>query len=188
MKRIFLFSSVLLLLFFAGTARAQDVRFNYDKETDFSKIKTYKWVTIQGAAQVNEITDKQIKAAIDLELAKKGLTKVEGDNADILVGYQAAITTEKEFQSYSTGWGTGAGFYRGGWYGAGGSTMTTGSTSTIYVGSIAVDMYEVPKKDLAWRGMVSKTLDTKAKPDKQQKNLAKAMEKLFKNYPPPVKK
>ena len=29
-------------------------------------------------------------------------------------------------------------------------------------------MYEVPKKDLAWRGMVSKTLDTKAKPDKQR--------------------
>jgi hypothetical protein len=37
--------------------------------------------------------------------------------------------------------------------------------------------------------MVSKTLDAKAKPEKQQKNLTKAMNKLFKkNYPPPVKK
>lgn len=49
----------------------------------------------------------------------------------------------------------------------------------ICVGSIAVDMYEVPKKDLAWRGMVSKTLDTKAKPDKQQKNLAKNDKQLL---------
>lgn len=30
--------------------------------------------------------------------------------------------------------------------------------------------------------------DTKAKPDKKQKNITKAVEKLLKNYPPPVKK
>jgi hypothetical protein len=188
MRRLCLLFSGLLLLIVAGSAAAQDVRYNFDKEADFTKFKTYKWVPIQGATQVNDLLDSQIKGAIDAELAKKGLSKVEGDNADLLIGYQAAVTQEKEFNSYSSGWGAGPGFYRGGWYGAGGMTTTTGSTSTIYVGSIAVDMYEVPKKDLAWRGMVSKTIDQKAKPDKQQKNLAKAMEKLFKNYPPPVKK
>jgi hypothetical protein len=56
------------------------------------------------------------------------------------------------------------------------------------VGQIAVDMYQPGQKALVWRGVASKTLDTKAKPEKQQKNLAKAMTKLFKNYPPPVKK
>jgi len=35
---------------------------------------------------------------------------------------------------------------------------------------------------------VSKTIDPKAKPEKQQKNLAKAVKKLLKDYPPPVKK
>jgi hypothetical protein len=189
MKRLCLLFSVLLALFVAGSAAAQDVRFNFDKEADFTKFKTYKWVPIQGATQVNELLDGQIKAAIDAELAKKGLSRVEADNADLLIGYQAAVTQEKEFTSYSSGWGAGPGFYRGGWYGAGGMTTTTGSTSTIYIGSIGVDMYEAAKKSLAWRGMVSKTIDQNAKPDKQQKNLAKAMEKLFKkNYPPPVKK
>jgi hypothetical protein len=66
--------------------------------------------------------------------------------------------------------------------------MTTGSTSTIYIGQLAVDMYDSANKDLVWRGVASKTIDPKAKPDKQQKNLAKAMKKLFKNYPPQVKK
>jgi hypothetical protein len=41
---------------------------------------------------------------------------------------------------------------------------------------------------LVWRGLASKTLDPKAKPEKQQKNLAKAVKKLLKNYPPPAKK
>jgi hypothetical protein len=40
---------------------------------------------------------------------------------------------------------------------------------------------------LVWRGVVSKTIDTKAKPEKQQKNLTKALTKLFKKYPPEVK-
>jgi hypothetical protein len=57
--------------------------------------------------------------------------------------------------------------------------MVSCAETMICVRSIAVDMYEVPKKDLAWRGMVSKTLDTKAKPDKQQKNLAKNDKQLL---------
>jgi hypothetical protein len=36
--------------------------------------------------------------------------------------------------------------------------------------------------------VVSKTIDPEAKPEKQEKNLNKAVAKLLKNYPPPVKK
>ena len=42
-------------------------------------------------------------------------------------------------------------------------------------------MYYTSTKHLIWRGMVSKTLDSKAKPEEQQKNIAKAAEKLMKN-------
>jgi len=66
-------------------------------------------------------------------------------------------------------------------------STTTGSTSTIYVGQLVLDMYDSVNRDLVWRGVASKTLDAKAKPDKQQKNLAKAVKKLLKNYPPAVK-
>jgi len=176
----------MLLLLAASSVIAQDVRYNFDKDASFAKYKTYKWVPIKDAAKVSDLVDKQIKDTIDAELKTKGLSKVEGDNADLFIGYQAAVTEEKQFSSYSTGYGMGPG-WRGGWYGAGGMTTTTGQTSTIYIGSVALDMYDVAKKSLVWRGMASKTIDQKAKPDKQQKNLAKAMQKLLKNYPPPVK-
>ena len=68
------------------------------------------------------------------------------------------------------------------------STTTSGTTSTIYVGQLGLDMYDSAKKDLVWRGVASKTIDPKAKPDKRQKNLAKSVAKLLKNYPPPKKK
>jgi hypothetical protein len=171
----------------SGAAMAQDVRYNYDKAADFSSFKTYRWVVIKGATQLPELADRQLKAAVDAELAKKGLTKIEGETADLYLGYQGAIGQEKQFTSFDTGWGYGPGWGYGGWYGAGGG-MTTGQTSTIYVGQVVLDFYVPASKHLVWRGAASKTLDTNAKPEKQQKNLQKAVAKLLKNFPPAVKK
>jgi hypothetical protein len=189
MKKVFALALGLLL---AGTvsASAQDIKYNFDKQANFAGFKTYKWVPIKGAQPLNSIADKQVTAAIDAALAKKGLTKTESDTADLYIGYQAAVDTEKEYTSYTSGgaWGYGPGWYGAGWYGGGGLQTTTGQTRTIYVGQLAVDMYSTAAKALVWRGTATKTLDPKAKPEKQEKNLAKAMEKLFKNFPPPVDK
>ena len=157
-----------LLLTIASTGFGQNVRYNFDKDTDFSKFKTYKWVVLKGATPVDDLTDKQIKDAIDAQLATKGLSKVDSEDANLFVGYQAAVGTEKQFTSYDSGWGYGPGWYGRGWYGGGGG-MTTGQTSTIYNGQLAIDMYNSAGHTLVWRGVVSKTLDPKAKPEKRQK-------------------
>ena len=181
--------SVALLVGSVTTTLAQDVRYNFAQGEDFSKYKTYKWVDVKGADHANELTAKQIKEAIDANLATKGLQKTDSDTADLYIDIQTAIGTEKQFTSYNTGWGYGPG-WGGGWYGYGGgmnSSTTYGSTSTIYVGQLGIDMYDSAKKELVWRGVASKTIDPKAKPEKQQKNITKAVTKLLKNYPPKKK-
>jgi hypothetical protein len=179
----------MLLLAGSSTALAQDVRFNFDKTANFGSFRTYRWVALKGAQPLSDLVDRQVKAALDVELSKKGLTLAEGNGqADLLIGYQAAIDTEKQYTSFDTGWGYGPGWYGPGWYGGAGGGTTTGSTSTIYVGQLALDMYTQTPQALIWRGVVSKTLDQNAKPDKQQKNLTKAVTKLLKNYPPPLPK
>jgi hypothetical protein len=177
------------LAFGVSAAVAQDVKYDFDRDKDFSKYKTYKWVPIKGADLPDELTANQITAALDAEFAKKGLTKTEADTADLYIGYQTAIGTEKEFTSYNTGWGYGGG-WGGGWYGRGGMATTTtyGSTSTVYIGTLDLSIYDSAQKQLVWRGSASKTLDPKAKPDKKSKNITKAVAKLLKNYPPPIKK
>ena len=185
MKRV-LFVSTLGMLLAATTSFAQDVRYNFDKNTDFSKFRTYRWVIIKDAPTANNLVTKQVREAVENELATKGLTKIDDDSANLFIGYQAGVSQEKEFTSFNSNWGYGGGWYGGGWYGPGGG-MTTGSTSTIYVGQLAVDMYDSANHDLVWRGVASKTLDPKAKPEKQQKNMAKAVKKLLKNYPPTSK-
>jgi hypothetical protein len=188
MKKNMLLAMVFAVLG-ATPVFAQDVRYDFDKDKDFSKYKTYKWVEIKGADLPDELTQKQIMAAIDTELARKGLTRTDSDNADLYIGYQTAIGSEKQFTAYNSGWGYGPG-WGGGWYGYGGmmTTTTYGSTSTIYIGQLDLSMYDAVQKQLVWRGTASKTLDPKAKPEKKQKNLTKAVTKLLKNYPPQPKK
>ncbi len=51
---------------------AQDVRYNFAMDEDFSKFKSYNWVKISGAQELNQMADQQLKAAVDAELLKKG--------------------------------------------------------------------------------------------------------------------
>jgi len=184
MKRSSLCWTIGLLLLGSAISWTQDVRYNFDKDSDFSRFKTYKWVLIKNAQPVDDILNKNIQSTVDAQLAAKGMTKTDADSADLYIGYQAAVGQEKQLTLYSSDWGYGGGWYRGGWYGGPSSSMTTGQTSTIYTGQLVLDMYDSHNQDLVWRGVVSKTLDAKAKPEKQQKNLTKAVTKLLKNYPP----
>lgn len=161
----------------AAVASAQDVNYNFDRTANFSKYKTYKWVDIPGGtAKLDELTANQLTAAVEAGLAQRGLTKIDGDNADLFIGYQVATTQQTQINAYGMG---------GPWRFGGG--MTTATTSTLTTGSMDLDMYDSAEKTLVWRGTVSKTLDPGAKPDKRQQNIKNAVTKLLKNYPPPVK-
>ena len=122
MKRLSILT-FLLLIVGVSVVVAQDVTYNFDQDTDFLKFKTYKWVSIKNAQQVDDIAARQITAAIDAELAKKGLVKTDADNADLYVGYQTAIGSQKQWNAYNTGWGYGPR------WGGGGMSTATSSTN-----------------------------------------------------------
>ena len=164
-----------LCLLTAKTLTAQDVKYNFMPGTDFSKYHSYKWVTIGNGAHPNQIVDAEIKQSVDSQLATKGLTKTDGDKADLYVGYQIAVDKEKQWDAY----GMGGGVRWGG--------MGTATSSTINVGTLVLDLYDPEKKQLVWTGNATKTIDPSSNQEKNQKNLDKAMQKLLKNYPPKQK-
>lgn len=156
-------------VFLCAASFAQDVRFDYDRSANFSSYKTYRWVDSKEGQAGNQLMDQNIKRAIDQQLAGKGLMRVES-GGDLEITYQVALDTEKQFDALGVG---------PRWFGSGRVT-----SSTIDVGKIVIGMGDPSKKQLVWRGEASKTLDIKKDPDKNYKNLEKAMAKLFKSYPP----
>src|SRR4030095_6224679 len=170
-------------LLMASCAYGQDVHYNYDRSANFTAYKTYQWVDIPGGAVPDQLIDQAIRRAAEEQLAQKGLTKVEG-NADLYIGYQFVLNLEKSISLRDTG---GAGPDWGGarW---GGSRNVQGQTSTVPVGILLMDLYDVGRKQLVWRGDAVKTINLKKDPDKNYKNLQRVMAKLFKNYPPKFSK
>jgi len=169
------FSSAMvaaLLVVTAGTLAAQDVRYNFMPGADFSKYRTYKWVNT-GNAHPDQIMDAQIKQAVDSQLASKGMTKTDDDKADLYIGYQTSVNQERQWDA----WGSRA-------FGMGTGSWTS---STINVGTLVLDMYDPGTKQLVWTGSATKTIDPSSNPEKNVKNLDKAMAKLLKNYPPKQK-
>jgi Domain of unknown function (DUF4136) len=88
-----------------------------------------------------------------------------------------AVNEERQWNAY----GGGVGFRVGG-------GMASATSTTINIGTLGVDIYDSAGKQLVWRGSATKTIDNKASPQKRQDNINKAMAKLLKNDPPPVKK
>jgi len=193
-------------LFLVASAYGQDVHYDYDRGANFAAYKTYQWVEavsdqpkvaspnglpklalpgggpldVQGGTSDDQLIRQDIKRAVDEQLAQKGLTKVE-KNGDLLVTYSAAVREEKSVNL--SAFGDGGGPWSWGWGGLNSGTVT-GQTSTIPIGTLVVDLHDPARKQLVWRGGATKTIDIKRDPDKNYRNLQKAMAKLFKNYPP----
>jgi hypothetical protein len=133
----------------AGAALAQDVHVNYVAGTDVSKYQTCKRVEAQGAEKPDQNLDSQINHSIDKTLAVKGFTKADGAAAGLDIGYQVALTHQRQWKAFGTGG------HRARRYGGG---MGTAACTTINIDTVALDMYDVAAKEPVRKGQASKTV------------------------------
>jgi len=174
-------SITLLLLILVGSAvvHAQKVQVGADPGVDISKFKTYAWDGKNVAA--NPLVGQAIRAAVDREMAKKGLRKVETDpelkvvavaatDTDLTMNYPSWVPN---MNSISTG-------------------IVVGTTAwPVTRGMLVIDLIESKTTNSVWRGSATDTLkqgpsgnvvkDAKS----VQKTIDKAVEKMFKQYPKP---
>lgn len=149
---------------------AQSVTYDFDRSANFSRFKTYAWV--RGTNLDDQLNHQRIMRAVDSQLGARGFSKVEAaSNPDVLVAYHASF--DKNLQINAFGSGPRIGLRSG-----------TATVEEIVVGTLAIDMIDAQTRNVIWRGLASKELDAKASPEKKEKNINKAAEKIFRNYPP----
>ncbi|MGC2476807.1 MAG: DUF4136 domain-containing protein [Candidatus Sulfotelmatobacter sp.] len=182
--------ALVLTLIACSVTSAQDVRTNYLPGTDFSKYHTYAWVDeVQGVpsvgGHVDQILDAQVKQAIDSQMVAKGFTKVtDGGKPELLLGYQLMIDREKQINGFGDSWGGWGGWGGLGPWGGGGFGSFSANTSTNYVGTFVVGVYDPATKKLVWIGGAQHAIEPSKKPEKNQEKLNKGAKKLLKDFPP----
>jgi len=181
-KRIPILAIAVLLA--PALAFAQKVSYDFNKSAQFSTYHTY--AMKEGTPVGQQLIDQRITEAIETQMAAKGFKKVDAD-PDVVVIYHVAFDKQKDISTFSSGYGGGYGPYGYGWGGGWGGGTSTTQVRDILIGTLVIDMADAKKKEVAWRGMGVKEVDTQAKPEKRDKSINKAVEKIFKNYPPKVK-
>jgi Domain of unknown function (DUF4136) len=151
------------------------VRITTYRAANFSAYKTYSWS--RGTELSDELNHARVVRAIDAGLAAKGLTRVERDGAhpDVLVAYHASFERNLEINGQSHGWGP---------FGLGGDRWGSARVQPILVGTLVVDISDARTNAIVWRSLASSDVRPTDKPENRDKKIAKATEKMFKNYPP----
>jgi hypothetical protein len=168
-------TAFVLALIASSLIHGQDVKTNYLPNTDFSRYRTYNWVTIGGLPHPDQILDAEIKQSIDSQLMGKGFTKVASDKPDLLVDYQILVNQEKQWNATGMRDPLGLGMS---------TAMATATSSTINMGTLVLNIYDPAGKQLVWTGFATKEINLSKDQQKNRKNLDKATQKLLKDFPP----
>ena len=176
MKNLLATFFALVLAATAGFGQVK-VSTDYDKETDFSKFKSYNFTEEALNLPLNDLNKKRLITAVSNELSKKGMSK--SDNPDVLVDIKVSAE-KKQSATATTDW-YGAGYrYRWG----GGFTTTSINVNDYLEGTIFIDFINAGSNQLVWQGRGVGTLNPDAKPEKREKRIDKGVAKIFKKYPP----
>jgi len=176
MKQISKWTLILPIVFvMSALAAAQEVKTQTLPNFDFSQLHTF-FVKI-GTSWGNPIGESQVKDMVAQTLAAKGWTQAASeDTADAEVVIHGATQQKHSLDTYYSG--------MGGW-GWGGMGTATTTTTTYTVGTMLIDIFDAKEHKLVYRGTAQDQLSDKT--EKNVKKVQKALDKMFKDFPPKPK-
>ena len=170
------------------------VRAEFDKDYDFSKVRTFGW-DAAGAGEVKLLMkeggdpeqirarwEPTIKDAVERELTKRGLVPATTGTPDIVMHYYflSGPNSESQFRGQFVGavppWGLPD------------FEMTTTSFKIFEQGTLVLDFIDGPKRQIVWRGVAEAEVNRQNSPAKRDQRLREAVGELLKKYPPKIKK
>ena len=182
MKPIKKFISLTFLMLIAGIllvgCSTISVNQDYDPGYDFSKLKTFGFIPISPEAGIDQINANRFGDAIKNEMTAKGYTVSE--KAD----FGVAILFGKETKTNITTYGYGYGPY---WGRYGGTTNV--DVSQYDEGTLIIDIIDLNKKELVWRGTGTGAINPNATVEERTANINNAVAQILAQFPPtPVQK
>lgn len=178
----------LLVASFAGCASI-DIQTDYNPQAvgDMAEYQTYAWLPhpSEGDPRVhNPLVASRVEAAVDETLVAKGYTKTNAASADFMIGWHAALEGKVDVQTVDRYYGYGY----GGWYGrygrGGGAVVSNTHVREYDQGTLIIDIVDKSSNELVWRGAAQAEVIAQATPEERQERIAKAIRKVFEDFPP----
>jgi hypothetical protein len=170
-------SGLFIIVFFVSAiiscSPIYSVSFDFDKNTDLSQLSTYDWMPIPKEANINNLDEARIKKVVNAELKAKSL-RLNSNNPDFLIA--ADIITKEKLRI--TQWGYPYYYsyraYNGSW---------SVDSYPYQEGTFILDFVKPATKNLIWQGTAKVALDYADTPEKRDRLIKEAMQKILQNFP-----
>ena len=205
MKRLPRFLSVFLVSVLMAGCATVSVQRDYDEQASFDSYQTFSWIPAKNTQDVpgpyrdDGRLDKRIKRAVTNALAYQGYTEQPDGTPDYYVVYRVGL----EDVYYDSGYGYGFGYPYGYGFGYGGYGFrrsffgyggygypyggygygSHGVVTTYTEGTLVIDIIDAGTNELVWRGAAVSALGDATY---DAKDINKAVEKILKEFPPPL--
>jgi uncharacterized protein DUF4136 len=156
-------AAALALLLGAALAYAQKVNVDFHQSAPFATYKTYTWA--EGTPASNSFAEQRVHAEVDAQLGAKGLRPADGEAPDLFVATHVITQQHQDLVGNGFGWGLGM-----------------ASVRAYSVGTLIVDLYDAPTRQLVWRGVGSDSVSVK--PRKYAYRIFESLDEMFAKYPP----
>jgi hypothetical protein len=178
----------MLVLFAFAAVFAMSVKSDYQKNFDFSQLRTFTFKTDRASSDplsTNTLEAGRIQNALAAQLQGNGFTQ-SSQNPDFIVAFYSRTVQKTQVQSlggFGPGFGRGRGFgwgygipYRARWrWGYGPDIWTTNYTQ----GCVMADIIDARTNELVWRGKVTDTVNGIGQSEKQANQAAKDLVSKF---------
>ncbi len=157
------------------------VHYDYDTKADFTNLKSYSWTPGTIQKNISSLVVKRIHDSVRTQLESRGYTFTT-DNPDFLIAMHVTKQQKKlvvsdydyNYRSYS---------------GAQGSYWRSGVTREFEYeeGTLILDFIDTQSKELSWRGVATAEVLHYTNPEKREKRINNAVQKILNNFPPTEK-
>jgi hypothetical protein len=171
-------ATAIVLLLIAGCSSSPSIQstYDYNREVDFTKFRTYAFIdknpmaVSQAQGAVSPMLEGRLMESVRIALNTKGYSEVnDPESADMVVAFTVGSRDQIKVDSYPASYH--AGYARRGYhygYGAGMSYGTETRVRQYTEGQLAVDIFDVATRNPAFHGTATKRISDSDRQNQQE--------------------
>ena len=172
MKSIMIVITLSLMLIVVSCSPIS-VRHDYDSTVDFAKLKTFYWMPVPVQAGISKLDVKHVQSAVSTQLQAKGYDMMP-DNPDFMIAMHLGKQHKIDVQEWGYAYGPRARY----------AGLGRIEVYEYEEGTLLLDFVDTRSKDLIWRGVATGEVNRYASPEKKDKRINEAVQKILNNFPP----
>lgn len=168
---------MVALVTVAMTGCASNVVTDYNPSVAFDDYSSWAFAPSNGNSSFISLDGNRVQSAVERELTRKTMRKVEAPEADLLVSWQILEHERLEQSGVGLGFGFGTGNF--GW-----GISAPPPVRKVSEGKLVLELVNNISEEVVWRAASRRYLNENQSPDARRKLIDEVVAEMFSKYPP----